>query len=62
MSLTTGQMHILTLVFEDASVFFPNRVMNLRKVYGYIPGRLNSVLLPLSAGGGRHRVARVRAS
>jgi len=34
----------------DASVFFPNRVMNLRKVYGYIPDRLNAVLRRFSAG------------
>jgi len=35
---------------EDASVFFPNRVMNLRKVYGYIPDRLNDVLRRFSLG------------
>jgi tRNA A-37 threonylcarbamoyl transferase component Bud32 len=34
----------------DASVFFPNRVMNLRKVYGYIPDRLNDVLCRFSSG------------
>lgn len=35
---------------EDASVFFPHRVMNLRKVYPYLPGRLNDILLRFSAG------------
>jgi tRNA A-37 threonylcarbamoyl transferase component Bud32 len=34
---------------EDASVFFPNRVMNLRKVYGYIPERLNDILRRFSS-------------
>jgi hypothetical protein len=36
---------------EDAAVFFPNRIMNLRKVYGYVPAKLNDVLLRFSAGG-----------
>ena len=40
------------LVDEDASVFFPNRVMNLRKVYGYIPSRLNDILCRFSLGAG----------
>ncbi|MGP8246159.1 MAG: hypothetical protein ACLQVN_16770 [Bryobacteraceae bacterium] len=35
---------------EDASVFFPDRVMNLRKVYGYIPERLNGILRRFSIG------------
>jgi serine/threonine protein kinase len=35
---------------EDASVFFPHRVMNLRKVFPYVPARLNEVLLRFSAG------------
>lgn len=39
------------LVEEDASVFFPNRVMNLRKVYPYIPDRLNAILRRFSVGG-----------
>ena len=38
------------LVQEDASVFFPQRVMNLRKVYPYMPARLNDILLRFSFG------------
>ncbi|MFY9726320.1 MAG: hypothetical protein WAJ87_12560, partial [Bryobacteraceae bacterium] len=38
------------LFYEDASVFFPNRVMNLRKVCGYIPDNLNNVLCRFSFG------------
>jgi len=36
---------------EDASVFFPYRVMNLRKVYPYIPEGLNRILRHFSFGG-----------
>jgi serine/threonine protein kinase len=35
---------------DDASVFFPNRVMNLRKVYPYLPEKLNEILSRFSAG------------
>ncbi len=35
---------------DDASVFFPHRVMNLGKVYPYLPTKLNQVLLRFSAG------------
>ena len=35
---------------DDASVFFPHRVMNLRKVDPHIPAKLNDVLLRFSAG------------
>ncbi len=35
---------------DDASVFFPYRVMNLRKLYPYLPGKLNEVLLRFSFG------------
>jgi hypothetical protein len=35
---------------DDASVFFPHRVMNLRKVYPYLPDKLNDVLLRFSFG------------
>jgi hypothetical protein len=35
---------------DDASVFFPHRVMNLRKVYSYLPEKLNRVLLRFSFG------------
>ena len=35
---------------EDASVFFPNRVMNLRKAYGYVPAKLNEILTRFSIG------------
>lgn len=39
-----------SLCDEDASVFFPHRVMNLRKVYPYVPEKLSGVLLRFSAG------------
>ncbi len=39
------------LADEDACVFFPNRVMNLGKVYPYLPSNLNAVLRRFSAGG-----------
>jgi len=39
---------------EDASVFFPNRVMNLKKVYPYLPDDLNDVLLRFAAGARSH--------
>ena len=35
---------------DDASVFFPHRVMNLRKVFPHVPAKLNDVLLRFSAG------------
>jgi hypothetical protein len=38
------------LTGDDASVFFPQRVMNLRTVYPYIPEKLNDVLMRFSAG------------
>ncbi len=38
------------LTDDDASVFFPHRIMNLRKVFPYLPARLNEVLLRFSAG------------
>ena len=37
---------------DDASVFFPHRVMNLRKIYPYLPEKLNEVLLRFSFGTG----------
>ncbi len=38
------------LTDDDASAFFPYRIMNLRKVYSYLPERLNRVLLNFSVG------------
>ncbi|MEW5774047.1 MAG: serine/threonine protein kinase [Thermodesulfobacteriota bacterium] len=35
---------------EDYSLFFPNRMINLRKLFPYIPEELNRVLLHFSAG------------
>ena len=35
---------------DDASVFFPHRIMNLRKVYPYVPEKLNKILLRFSFG------------
>ncbi len=37
---------------DDASVFFPYRVMNLGKIYPYLPRKLNEVLLRFSFGAG----------
>jgi len=49
------------LTHDDASVFFPHRVMNLRKVYPYLPEKLNRVLLRFSfgAGAGYDRIAQI---
>jgi hypothetical protein len=38
------------LTEEDASAFFPYRIMNLRKVYPYLPEKLNDVLVNFSVG------------
>lgn len=38
------------LTDEDGSVFFQHRVMNLRKIYPYVPRVLNEVLLRFSRG------------
>ncbi len=38
---------------EDACVFFPHRVMNLRKVFAYLPESLNQVLRRFSRGAPR---------
>jgi hypothetical protein len=35
---------------DDGSVFFRHRVMNLRRVYPYVPAKLNEVLLRFSRG------------
>lgn len=35
---------------EDLNIVFANRVVNLKKVYGYIPERLNRILMHFSAG------------
>jgi len=35
---------------DDASIFFPHRIMNLKKIYPYLPGKLNEVLLRFSFG------------
>jgi hypothetical protein len=36
----------------DMNIVFANRVMNLRKVYPYVPAALNSVLMRFAAGAG----------
>jgi hypothetical protein len=38
------------LVDDDASAFFPYRVMNLARVFPYLPRKLNDVLLRFSVG------------
>jgi serine/threonine protein kinase len=35
---------------NDASAFFPHRVMNMRKIHPYVPENLNSILLRFSQG------------
>ena len=35
---------------DDASIFFPHRVMNLQKIYPYLSDKLNDVLLRFSFG------------
>jgi hypothetical protein len=35
---------------DDASLFFPNRVMNLARVFPWVPQRLNRVLMRFSTG------------
>jgi len=35
---------------SDASVFFPHRMMNLRKIFPYLPEKLNAVLMRFSTG------------
>ncbi|MBI4861646.1 MAG: serine/threonine protein kinase [Candidatus Riflebacteria bacterium] len=35
---------------DDASVFFRNRIMNLRGVFPYVPDKLNAVLMRFSCG------------
>jgi DNA-binding transcriptional LysR family regulator len=45
------QPHLVGELTEaDASVFFPHRVMNLRKVFPYVPDKLNDILLRFSTG------------
>jgi hypothetical protein len=39
-----------SLTQEDMSIMFPYRVMNLRKLYPYVPEELNRVLMHFSAG------------
>ncbi len=39
-----------SLVPEDFTLMFSNRLANLRKLYPYIPARLNNVLMHFSAG------------
>ncbi|MBW2647586.1 MAG: hypothetical protein JRE23_15715 [Deltaproteobacteria bacterium] len=38
------------LVAEDMNILYKNRIANLKKVYPYIPDRLNLILLRFSAG------------
>lgn len=44
---------------DDASLFFPFRVMNLGKAYPYLPAKLNQILAHFSVGG-RVRYGRLR--
>ena len=39
-----------TLTHDDFSLMFANRLANIRKLFPYIPGELNNVLLHFSAG------------
>ena len=39
-----------TITQEDCSIMFPNRIVNLKKLFPYIPDALNNVLLRFSLG------------
>jgi len=41
-----------TLVSGDMSLMYPHRIMNLRKLYPYISGALNEILMRFSVGAG----------
>jgi hypothetical protein len=45
---------ISSLQPADANMFFPNRLMNLRKIYPYINERLNNILMRFSVGAKRN--------
>ncbi|MBI5584007.1 MAG: hypothetical protein HY892_09305, partial [Deltaproteobacteria bacterium] len=45
-----GPALVARLREEDLNIVFKNRVVNLRKIYPYIPESLNQVLLHFSAG------------
>jgi hypothetical protein len=47
---SVGKANAERLRTADASAFFPHRVMNLRKVYPYIPTDLNEILMHFSYG------------
>jgi hypothetical protein len=38
------------LTEDDASAFYPYRIMNLRKVYSYLPEKINDILMRFSVG------------
>jgi hypothetical protein len=46
----SGQQLLSSLDAEDFSLLFPNRLVNLRKKFTYIPESLNRVVLRFSAG------------
>jgi len=41
---------ISSLTSEDFSLLYPNRVVNLKKIFPYIPDGLNKILLHFSQG------------
>ncbi|MFC1707917.1 hypothetical protein ACFL59_14060, partial [Planctomycetota bacterium] len=50
-SLANASPEVLVgLSADDASLFFPHRVMNLVRVFPYVPEKLNAILLRFSAG------------
>ncbi|MDH4161706.1 MAG: hypothetical protein OEW15_03330 [Nitrospirota bacterium] len=48
--LATDPAKLELLTSDDVNIVFHNRVANLRKIYPYIPARLNRILMHFSAG------------
>lgn len=45
-----NQLIFENLTFEDLNIVYQNRIVNLKKIYPYIPSSLNFILLHFSAG------------
>jgi len=48
--MKAGHPALATIWDEDVNIMFNNRVVNLKKVYPYLPESLNRVLLHFSKG------------
>ncbi len=49
---TMGERVLVTLSRDDFSLLFQDRIFNLKKLFPYIPARLNDILLHFSYGAG----------